>query len=106
MEIFHSFIKSIEPIQYIYGVIAIAGGVARYLTGYKDGVPFKFSIFIASAVVAGFSGWMFAQMGTSLRMSQEIVFIMAGTGGFMGEQTMKLIAEWLQSKIPTRGINN
>lgn len=106
MEIFHTFIRSIEPIQYIYAVIAIVGGVARYLTGYKDGVPFKFSIFLASAVVAGFSGWMFAQMGISLRMSQEIVFIMAGTGGFMGEQTMKLIAEWLQAKIPTRGTNN
>lgn len=105
MEIIHSFIKSVEPIQYIYGVIAIVGGVARYLTGYKNGVPFKFSIFLASAVVAGFSGWMFAQMGTSLRMSQELIFVMAGTGGFMGEQTMKLIAEWLQSRIPTKNNN-
>lgn len=106
MEIIHSFIKSVEPIQYIYGFIAIAGGIARYLTGYKNGVPFKFSIFLASAVVAGFSGWMFAQMGTSLRMSQELIFVMAGTGGFMGEQTMKLIAEWLQSRISTRSDNN
>jgi len=99
MDWLHSIVKEVEPIHYIYGTIAVIGGVARYLTGYKNGVPFKFSIFAASAIVAGFSGWMFAQIGISMRMPSEIVFVMAGTGGFMGEQTMKLIAEWLQGKV-------
>lgn len=99
MDLIHALIKSVEPVQYLYGIVAVVGGVARYLTGTKNGVPFSFSIFMASAFVAGFSGWMFAQVGTSMRMPQELLFIMAGTGGFMGEQTMKLIAEWLQGKV-------
>jgi len=32
-------------------------------------------------------------------MPPTIVFIMAGTGGFMGEQTMKLVAEWVSKKV-------
>lgn len=92
-------IKSLDPVHFVYGMVAIMGGIARYLTGFKDGVPFKFSIFVASTFVAGFSGWMFAQIGLSTDMPETVVFIMAGTGGFMGEQTMKLVAEWVQKKV-------
>lgn len=95
-------IKTIEPAQFFYGVIAVCGGIARYLSGYADGKPFSFGVFVASAFVAGFSGWMFALMGLSLNFPQPMVFMMAGTGGFMGEQTMKLIVEYAQHKIPTR----
>jgi len=87
------------PVTFIYGVIAIAGGCARYLTGYVEGKRFKLSIFLASAFVSGFSGWMFAYMGLSLALPQYMVYIMAGVGGFMGEQTMKLIVEYVQTKI-------
>lgn len=90
---------SIEPIQFVYGAIAICGGVARYLSGYKAGKPFMVGIFLASAFVAGFSGWMFALMGEALNMPEGVTFIMAGTGGFMGEQTMKLIVEWIQGRV-------
>ena len=91
--------KLLDPIHFVYGTVAIVGGVARYLVGIKEGVPFKFTIFIASAFVAGFSGWMFANIGISMQMPSTIVFIMAGTGGFMGEQTMKLVAEWVSKKV-------
>lgn len=94
-----SMFKTVEPIQYIYGVIAIIGGMARYLTGYADGKHFSLGIFAASAFVSGFSGWMFALIGISMNMPQPVLFIMAGTGGFMGEQTMKLVVEWVQGKI-------
>lgn len=99
MEWLDHTIKALDPVHIIYGAIAICGGVARYLVGTKNGVPFKFSIFAASAFVAGFSGWMFAQMGLSMNLPPTMVFIMAGTGGFMGEQTMRLIAEWIQTKV-------
>lgn len=99
MEYLQQLFKSVEPVQYAYGVIAVCGGVARYLNGYTNGVPFSLGIFIASAFVAGFSGWMFALIGMSMHLPQALVFAMAGTGGFMGEQTMKFIVEWLQNKI-------
>lgn len=81
------------PIEAIYTLLATSGGVARYLTGYTNGVPFKTGIFLASAVASGFSGFMFAQLGVSMDLPQPMLFVMAGTGGFFGEQTMKLILE-------------
>ncbi len=79
-------------------MIAVAGGSARYLNSYVEGKPFLFSIFLAAAFVAGFSGYMFALMGEQMHASQEVLFMMAGVGGFFGEQTMKLIMEYLTAR--------
>ncbi len=86
------------PVEMIYGFVAIAGGVARYLNGYVNGQRFKLSIFLASAFVAGFSGYMFALLGTSMNMPQGFLYMMAGAGGFFGEQTMKFIMEYITKK--------
>lgn len=83
------------PTEIIYGLIAVTGGIARYLNGYVDGRKFKFGIFLASAVVAGFSGYMFALLGTSLFLPDPMPYIFAGCGGFFGEQTMKFIMEMI-----------
>lgn len=92
---------SIDPIQFVYGALAICGGVARYLSGYTtDGLPFKFRTFVASTFVSGFSGYMFALLGLSMSLPPTFLFIMSGTGGFFGEQTMKLILEYVQVKVP------
>ena len=72
------------PIEIMFVLIASFGGVARYLNGYANGVPFKLSVFIASAIVAGFSGWMFALFGKSMDFPHEMIYVMAGTGGFFG----------------------
>ena len=101
MEWIHAFFTkiSVEPVQFVYGAIAVCGGLARYLNGVAiDGTKFNGGILLASAFVSGFSGWMFATMGVSLNMPQEIIFMMAGTGGFFGDQTMKFIMEYLQKK--------
>ena len=87
------------PLSFIYGVVAIAGGCARYLTGYVEGKRFKFSIFVASAFISGFSGYMFALLGQSMNMPQPMLFMMAGVGGFFGEQTMKFILEWVTARM-------
>lgn len=98
MDSLHQLFRAIEPAQYLYGIVAICGGVARYLSGYADGKPFSLGTFVASAFVSGFSGWMFAVMGMSMSLPQSIVFIMAGTGGFFGDQTMKLVLEYVKSR--------
>ena len=98
MEWFNQVLKTVEPVQFVDGTIAVIGGVARYLNSFTQGTPFSFGVFIASAFVAGFSGWMFAAVGMSLQLPQGIVFMMAGTGGFFGEQTMKLIMEFVKAK--------
>lgn len=98
MEWIQNIIKSVEPIQFVYGLVAILGGVARYLNNYTNGQQFSFKMFVASAFVSGFSGWMFAVMGVSLALPQSMVFIMAGTGGFFGDQTMKFVMEYINNK--------
>mgnify|MGYP001583618661 CR=1 FL=1 len=88
----------IDPVTFIYGAIAVCGGVARYLRGYVDGAPFSIRIFFASAFVSGFGGWMFAVLGESISMPHALLFVMAGVGGLFSDQTMKFIFEYVQGK--------
>lgn len=88
--------------QLLYVAIAVCGGIARYLRGYVDGIPFSFGIFCASAFVSGFGGWIFALIGLSLNLPQFIVFAMAGTGGFFSDQALKLAFEYTAGRLPTK----
>lgn len=87
------------PIELVYGVIAIIGGAARYLNSFTTGTPFKLSIFAASCFAAGFSGWMFAILGDSMHLPLPMPHIMAGLGGFFGDQTMKMMLEVFSKRI-------
>lgn len=83
------------PAQAYYVVIAVAGGIARYLNTYSEGgVRFSVGIFIASASAAGFSGMMFALFGDAMALPNPLPHIMAGVGGFFGDQTMKFLLEY------------
>lgn len=95
------FLKNL-PIEFMFVSIAFFGGIARYLTGFTNGAPFRFSVFFASGIVAGFSGWMFALFGETMHLPQEMLFVMAGIGGFSGEQTMKFILEQVTLKSKTK----
>jgi len=86
-------------LQGSYAIIAVVGGVARYLKGFTEGAPFSFSVFLASAFVSGFGGWLFALVGVSLHLPQPLLFAMAGVGGFFSEQSMKFVYEWAVGKI-------
>lgn len=79
-------------------ILATLGGIARYLNGFTNGEPFRLSIFIASAIVAGFAGYIFAIFGVSMGLPDPMLFVMAGTGGFFGEQTMKFVMDSLTNR--------
>ncbi len=89
----------IDPIQFVYGAVAICGGVARYLNSFSKGQPFNFGILLASSFFSGFSGYMFALIGLSMNLPEPILFIFAGIGGFFGDQTMKLVLEWAAARV-------
>lgn len=93
-----SFWDKIPLTQIIYGLVAMCGGVARYLNAYAQGRPFKISVLAASTFVSGFSGYMFATLGASMSLPNPLIFMMAGAGGFFGEQTMKFVMEYVQNK--------
>lgn len=87
------------PIELMLSLVAIFGGAARYLSGYREGIPFKLGMFLASIFVSGFSGLIFGFLGISMNMPTPILFIMAGSGGFFADQTMKLVMEWISKRI-------
>lgn len=86
------------PTELVFVFLAIGGGIARYLNGYTNGIPFNLGMFAASSAVSGFSGLMFSFLGNSMGFPLQIVYIMAGTGGFMGDQTMKFLFEYFKKK--------
>lgn len=87
------------PAQLIYIILASVGGMARYLNEYKDKGKFSLALFCASAFMAGFSGLMFALVGDSLSLPNPMPHIMAGVGGFFGDQTMKLVLEYVSRNV-------
>lgn len=91
------FLKQI-PAQAIYTIIAMGGGIARYLNNYASGAKFSVTIFLASAIVAGFSGYMFALFGDSLNLPYPMSHILAGLGGFFGDQSLKFMYEYFTKK--------
>jgi hypothetical protein len=89
---------SLDSVQVAYGALAVAGGVARYLNNVVQGGKFNIWLFIASTFVSGFSGYMFALLGCSLQLPNNFIFMMAGIGGFFGDQTMHFLLEYVQGK--------
>lgn len=87
--------------QIVYALIAITGGVARYFSSYTMGTPFNVRMFFASVFVSGFSGYMFSLVGLSMDLPSSLIFMMAGTGGFLGDQTMKYVTEYVNRTTNT-----
>lgn len=87
------------PSEFIYALIAISGGVARYLNSLTSGNPFSVFMLAASAFMSGFSGYMFYLAGVSMNLPSPILGVMAGVGGFFGDQTMKFLMEYVQKKL-------
>ncbi len=93
--------KDLTPYTFemIMSLVAIAGGVARYLSNYQKGAPFKLSMFFASIFASGFAGIMFGLVGVSMNLPDPILFMMAGSGGFFADQAMKFVLESVTKKI-------
>lgn len=87
------------PIELIYGILAIAGGISRYFNDYNRTGKFAWKHFITSVFISGFSGYMFALLGISMDMPQPFLFMMSGIGGFMGEQAIKFLSEYITKKV-------
>jgi len=81
-----------------WAIIAILGGVARYLDGFIKGqmVP-TWSKMIAHAFVSGFSGYMIAQ--AMLLIKPEWAFIAAGVAGYLGTQALDMAADLAKKRV-------
>lgn len=88
------------PIEWFYAFIAGVGGAARYLNMYLNDGRFFWGNFMANIFISGFSGLMFALVGRSMNLPQEILFIFSGVGGFMGHNALEYIfSNYIKPKI-------
>jgi hypothetical protein len=87
------------PVEVLYVIIAAIGGGARYLSLYINGERFRLSMLCANLLLSGFSGFMFSLFGGSLGLESDIIYVMAGIGGFMGTETVKFIASKLKKDL-------
>jgi len=88
------------PTETIYAVLAITGGMAKYLSSYREKHgKFAWSAFFIASFVSSFSGYMFALLGKSMSLPDTFIFMMAGMGGFMGEHALRFLGELLLKKL-------
>lgn len=91
------------PPQFVYVILAGAGGIARYLSAYeKRNGKFAWGALFVAGFVSGFSGYMFALLGISTSMPQPMIYMLAGIGGFMGENALRFMAEYLMDKFKNK----
>ena len=89
----HNDLNLIQVI--LHGVVAIFGGIVRALS---DGNK-KFKGIIIEGFIAGFSGSMLGLLAINITDSQSITLVIAGTGGYMGVESIKLLANWVSKKL-------
>lgn len=102
---FFEYLAKHFPLEAVYVFVAIAGGMARYLNSYANGVPFKLGILLASSFSSGFSGYIFALLAVTMSLPLPMQFIFAGVGGFFGEQTMKYVMEYVTKRFDATSPN-
>ncbi len=92
-----------SPFQQLFGelawvILAMIGGVARYLDGHIRGtVSFKWGLAATHALVSGFSGYMVAQV--ALKLQPDWALIAAGVGGYLGTQGLDFISAVLKQRL-------
>lgn len=84
--------------EVLWVLIAMAGGIARYLDQYlRGGSAPKLGMLLGNAIVSGFSGYMMVQL--VLKFSPDWAVIAAGAGGYMGTQGLDFISGVLRAKF-------
>lgn len=81
-----------------WAVIAVLGGVARYLDSFLKGqtVP-SWSRMTAHSVVSAFSGYMAAHAMWLIK--PEWAFIVAGVAGYLGTQALDIMADLIRKRF-------
>lgn len=81
-----------------WAIIAMLGGVARYLDGFIKGQTAPtWSKILAHAFVSGFSGYIVAQ--AVLLIKPEWAFIAAGVAGYLGTQALDITADLIRKRV-------
>lgn len=85
--------------EMIWVVVAVAGGVAKYMNTLltSDAPTFEFIRFLARLTVGAFSGYMFARAAHTINPSWDV--FAAGIGGWLGADGMEYAALIIKSRV-------
>lgn len=84
--------------EFIWVLVAMLGGVARYLDTYiRTGAAPRLGLLLAHALISGFSGYMVAQ--TVIQFSTQWALVAAGVGGYLGTQGLDWMATVLRDRV-------
>jgi hypothetical protein len=84
--------------EFIWVILALFGGLARYLDTYLKGSEiFSIGRMIATIIVCGFSGFMVAEL--MLLLYPNWALWSAGIGGYAGVEALNFLFTFWKSKI-------
>lgn len=92
------------PIDVIFIIVAIFGGIAKYLDTFLHGnEKVTFARAISYVIVCAFTGWIAGEI--TLLMYPNWALIASGVGGYAGTQVMDLAVEILRIKLGAKNID-
>jgi len=89
------------PVEAVVVFISACGGIARYLNQYLTAAhpQFVIGMLFANIFVSAFSGFMAATLAESFGISEKLVYLSAGVGGFLGASTMDFVRSVIASRL-------
>lgn len=92
----------LEPHRYpeiLYSGLAALGGIAKHANEYLKTGKVAPKRLVASAFISGFSGLMFYNVAVSIGMDSNSIAVVSGIGGWMGNDGIKFIWEFICNHI-------
>lgn len=86
-------IMEYKGINLLLVALSVAGGIAKNAKTYLDTGEFTIAKLFANILLAGFAGVMFAYAGSALNLPNNVLYIFAGIGGFMGHESIDYLYE-------------
>lgn len=85
-----------------HGFMAFFGGIVHALTEHRQGTSKTFTDFLILTIISSFSGILFGFIALKFFPDNEYISLaMAGSGGFMGLEGLKLISKVIVKILKT-----
>lgn len=85
----------------VHGALAVFGAMVHAAKAHRDGTSKTVIDFLTLTAMSSFSGVMFALLGLHMFGEQSyLTMAMAGTGGFLGVESMTIVINRIKGYAP------